>query len=284
MGNEAATLAIPVLTTSPPTVALVETIQDIVSTAERILSTGHDHLALVTIRLGYATDAQDEQFTPQQSLGTAASTLSLLQDLRPLVRKTDQVLRLGHTLSFLLPGATLQGGHIVQSRLWEALLWRVHHLSERALVRPQAMTIGHSSYPLPHTSLQELMAAADEAHCRFEAHPEQAPRKQATAAHDQQLQEERDQELLMLARKLGIPYLTLLPSTFPQRLQRLINPTLAQELQCFPLGRERNRLTVAMLHPDDHSALDRLKRETGLHIFPVLAPPHALQVALEQFV
>jgi hypothetical protein len=88
----------------------------------------------------------------------------------------------------------------------------------------------------------------------------------------------------MLAQKLGIPYLTLLPSTFPQRLQHLVNPTLARELQCFPLGRQRNRLTVAMLNPADHSALERLKRETGLHIFPVLAPPQALQVALDQFV
>jgi MshEN domain len=284
MGNEAAALAIPALTTSPSSVALVETMQDIVSTVERILSTGHDHLALVTIRLLYAQDATDEQVTPQHSLGATTTTHSFLQDLRPLVRKTDQVLLLGHTLSFLLPGATLQGGHIVQSRLWEALLWRVHQLSERALLRPCAMTIGHSAYPLPQTSLQELLAAADEARFRFEAPPEKAPRKQPTPAHDQQGQEESDEALPVLARKLGIPYLTLLPSTFPQRLQRLVNPTLAQELQCFPLGRQRNRLTVAMLNPADHSALERLKRETGLHIFPVLAPPHALQIALEQFV
>jgi hypothetical protein len=43
-------------------------------------------------------------------------------------------------------------------------------------------------------------------------------------------------------------------------------------------------LTVAMLNPVDHSALDRLKQETGLHIFPVLTHPQALQVALEQLV
>jgi hypothetical protein len=174
MSNEAAALAMPTLTTittSPSSVALVETMQDIVSTVERILSTGLDHLALVTIRLVYATDAIDKQFTPHQSQGATTSTLSFLQDLRPLVRKTDQVLLLGHTLSFLLSGATLQGGHIVQSRLWEALLWRVHQLSERALARPCVMMIGHSSYPFPHTSIQELIAAADEACFRFEIPP-----------------------------------------------------------------------------------------------------------------
>jgi hypothetical protein len=43
-------------------------------------------------------------------------------------------------------------------------------------------------------------------------------------------------------------------------------------------------LTVAMLNPVDHSALDRLKQETGLHIFPVLTHPQALQVALEELI
>jgi hypothetical protein len=39
-----------------------------------------------------------------------------------------------------------------------------------------------------------------------------------------------------------------------------------------------------MLNPVDHSAIDRLKQETGLHIFPVLTHPRALQGALEQLV
>jgi hypothetical protein len=280
MSNEAAALPIPALTTSSSTVTNVDSVEDIVSTVECILATGHDHLALVTIRLGYA---KDEQVSPHRSLEATTSTLSFYQDLRPLVRKTDHVLLSGHTLYFLLPGATLQGGHIVQSRLWEALHWRIHQLSERALVSPQTMTIGHSSYPIPHPSLSAFLAAADQAQFRFEAHPAKAPHRHANVANGQQGQEEGDEELPILARKLGIPYLTLLPSTFPQRLQHLVNPKLAQELQCYPLGRERNRLTVAMLNPADHSALDRLKRETGLHIFPVLAAPHALQVALEQF-
>jgi len=281
MSNEAAALPIPALTTSPFTVTSVDSLEDIVSSVAHILSTGQDHLALVTIRLGFTPD---QQVIPHQSLVASASTHSFYQDLRSLVRKTDQVLLLGHSLYFLLPGATLQGGHIVQNRLWEALLWRVHQLSERALVRPQTMSIGHSSYPLPHTSLPALLAAADQAQFCFEVHSEKAPHSHTPTAHDQQGTEQGDQELPILARKLGIPYLTLLPSTFPRRLQRLVNPKLAQELQCYPLGRERNKLTVAMLNPEDHSALARLEQETGLDIFPVLAHPHALQVALEQFV
>ena len=88
----------------------------------------------------------------------------------------------------------------------------------------------------------------------------------------------------MLARELGIPYLTRLPRMLPSGLHHLVNPGLAQELRCYPLGRERTMLTVAMESPLDHRALDRLTQETGLRIFPVLTHPHALAAGLEQFV
>jgi hypothetical protein len=39
-----------------------------------------------------------------------------------------------------------------------------------------------------------------------------------------------------------------------------------------------------MLDPQNRDALDRLRAETGLHIFPVLAHPKTLQCALEQLV
>ena len=77
---------------------------------------------------------------------------------------------------------------------------------------------------------------------------------------------------------------TRLPRTLPSGLHQLVNPGLAHELRCYPLGRERTMLTVAMESPLDHRALDRLTQETGLRIFPVLTHPHALAAALEQFV
>jgi hypothetical protein len=86
-----------------------------------------------------------------------------------------------------------------------------------------------------------------------------------------------------LARQLGVPYVSFLPRKLPVRLQRLVDPTLAQELRCFPIGRDRDILTVAMSNPGDHGVLDRLRRETGLNIFPVLAHPLELQTALKQF-
>lgn len=278
MGNEAAALPINGLTTSQYT---VETVHDIVLTVERIISTGIEQIALVTIQLFY--EKENKQNTHRLPFADK-STQYLLNDLRTLVRKTDSVLLLGHNLYFLLPGATIQGGQIVQNRLWEALLWRVHNPSERDILRPQGMAIGHSSYPVQDKTILDFIAATDEASFRFDAQPEKSTRKHTTVSQGQHTKDEIDEELPVLARKLGIPYLTLLPRKLPQSLQRLVNPKLAQELRCYPLGRERNMLTVAMLNPEDSSALERLKQETGLRIFPVLAHPQALQIALEQLV
>lgn len=283
MGNETASPPRTEPTTSLYTYEKVTTLHDIVSVAERIISTDLEHVALVTIQLFYE---KEEKFYSHQSMNADHSTAYLLNNLRTLVRKTDSVLLLGHSAYFLLPGANVQGGQIVQNRLWEALLWRVHNLSERNVLRPQGMAIGHSAYPMHHETVYDFIEAASKACLRYDSLPGKSTRKLAAVRQELQVREEdeTEEELPALARKLGIPYLTFLPSKLPEGLQRLINLKLAQELRCYPLGRERNMLTVAMLNPADRSALDRLKQETGLHIFPVLTHPQALQVALEQLV
>ncbi len=278
MSNEGAAPAVHGLPTRPAT---IENIHDIVATAEQIIASGIEQIALVTIHVYYTNE---DTFNAHCSALAANTTHYLLHGLSARVRKTDSVLRLDHTLYFMLHGANLQGGQIVQERLWEALLWRVHNLSERDMFYPQSLTIGHSSYPIHTASLQEFVAASNEVMLRFDTHPERASQLHVEIPAGQPEKEDPEKDLPVLARQLGIPYLTLLPSTLPRSLQQLVTPELAQELRCYPVGRERNRLTVAMLNPADHCALDRLKQETGLHIFPVLTHPLALQVALEQLV
>jgi len=278
MSNEGAAPLIYGLTDSPST---NDTIHDIVSTVEQIIAMGIEQIALVTIQLLYE---KEKKLHTHRFMPADKTTQYLLNELRALVRKTDSVFQLGHNLYFLLHGANKQGGQIVQDRLWEALLWRVHNLSERDMVRPQSIAIGHSSFPMRNKTIRDFIVASDKATFCFETQREKAARKHDEVPQSQHNRDELDQELPVLARKLGIPYLTLLPRNLPQSLQHLVNPKLAHELRCYPLGGERNILTVAMLNPVDHSALDRLKQETGLHIFPVLTHPQALQVALEQLV
>jgi hypothetical protein len=136
--------------------------------------------------------------------------------------------------------------------------------------------------------MHEFLAEASQPEIRFELVAEKQSRKHtaqqahsALPAHTTKQPTDED-ELPSLARKLGIPYLSLLPRKPPQGVQQLVNPKLAQELRCYPLGRERNMLTVAMSNPQDESVLARLQHETGLHIFPVLTHPQELQTALEQ--
>ena len=284
----------------------IEKTSSIAAMVQRIASSSSQELALVSITMYFENGEKDSLYPVTQ---VQPSTAYLMNSLRPLVRKTDAAFLLedSHYISaagemharyslapeatpilyFLLFGANAQGGQIVQSRLWEALLWRVHNTSEREMLRPQSITIGHSAYPTPYPDIDEFIEAASDVSMYLDRLPEKSPRKAVIRqSHQLSISQEApiDEELPALARKLGIPYLSLLPRKLPRYIQQLMNPKLAQELNCFPIGRERNMLTVAMLNPQDHDILDRLRHETGFHIYPVLTHPQALQTALAQFV
>ncbi len=261
----------------------IDTTCDLVAMAQHLTTTRVEQVALVAITLYF--DA-DEKTTGSRPLypDVTASTLYLLNSLRTLVRKTDVVFLHGSTLYFLLLGANLQGGQIVQSRLWDALLWRVHNPIDAEVLRPHSIVIGHSAYPSPSTTIEAFIEAANTVSQSSTILSERPVRKTAVRAVQQAEPNEAESEFPALARKLGIPYLSLLPRKRPMRVQQLVNPQLAQELHCYPLGRERNILTVAMLNPQDHTAVKRLEQATGLHIYPVLTHPHELQTALEQLI
>ncbi len=282
MGNEATSPLVKEQALDVYLYETVDTFSEIVTAFERILSTYTNPVALVVITLAY----ENEERPDLDRTGPAwQSTHHLMHNLRSLVRKTDYAFLLDHGIYFLLLGANEQGGQIVQSRLWEALLWRVHNMTGREVAKPRALSIGHSAYPGTSASLYDFLMEASNARLHFDLLPEKPARKGAVRhARHSSLQVENDEELPALARKLGIPYLTLLPLKLPHGVQNIVNPRLAHELRCYPIGRERNMLTVAMLNPQDRSALDRLHQETGMYIFPVLTHPHALETALEQLV
>jgi hypothetical protein len=71
-----------------------------------------------------------------------------------------------------------------------------------------------------------------------------------------------------------------LPTCLSASLQQLIPYPLALELRCAPVGREHNRLTVAMANPGDLQALDHLQAATDMIIFPVSCEREALEILL----
>lgn len=74
------------------------------------------------------------------------------------------------------------------------------------------------------------------------------------------------------ARALGIPYLAP-PQQIPIRLRNLLSKEVMQQLQCLPVGRDRNSLTVALADPTDRGVLRQLEQITGMTIFPVMTDP-----------
>src|SRR5579859_551101 len=276
MGNEAIALPAQEATSTRYTYEMIDTLQPVQAAFTEILATGVEQVALVIIKLFYAQETRREHMTQ--------SSAYLLSILRPMVRNTDYVFLQENTLYFVLRAANQQGGSIVETRLWEALLWRVHNMTEKEFLRPASMTIGHSGYQESNTSIEESIEAANVTSLRYNWQGEKTSRKAPRHLSAPPSTTEDESELPELARKLGIPYLSLLPQKLPVGVQRLVNPSLAQELRCFPIGRERNTLTVAMQNPQDNEALNRLHEETGLLIFPVLAHPETLQHALEQLV
>lgn len=271
-------------TTNPH--GIVEAIDSLAAMIQHIITTQVEQIALVAVTLHLSEDKGSYRH-------------ALLGNLQPLVQKTDKVFLLDGTLYFLLLGANEREGQIVQNRLWKTLLYRVDNVADLHIPRPCSLTIGYSAYPLPYNEIDEFIKAASEVLLRCDWRPEKPTLKarQASTQHLPILEPassftsigfplyERQvigDELPALARKLGIPYLSLLPRKLPKHVQRLVNPKLAYELRCYPVGRDRNRLTVAMLDPQDRAALQRLHEETGLDIFPVLTHSQALQTALEQ--
>jgi hypothetical protein len=71
-----------------------------------------------------------------------------------------------------------------------------------------------------------------------------------------------------------------LPARLPERLTQLIPYAMASSLRCVPVGRNHNRLTVAMANPGDIQALNQLAEITGMTIFPVACEEEALDQLL----
>lgn len=221
---------------------------------------------LVTIEFHFAVM---NSLTRACSVTHERSTRYLLNAIRIHTRQNDLVWLKDTTCYFLLADANFEGGDAVQHHLWKALVESVQIMQEHSIALPYAMTIGYSAYPEPSHTIEQCL---NDALIPYEVQQ-----------HDDTAQAPAlpDVDLAITARQLGVPYLPFLPRTFPNKVKRLVKPELAQELHCFPLGCAHKTLTVAMSNPQDGQVLDRLQKETGMRIFPVLIHPDELRNALE---
>src|SRR5438874_1987392 len=87
-------------TQTPYTYTTIDTLAPVHAALQNMLACEVQAIALVVIRLHYGIDAWHDL--------TVRSTTHLVDSLRMLVRKTDQVFLHGHTVYFVLRGSTQQ--------------------------------------------------------------------------------------------------------------------------------------------------------------------------------
>ena len=155
------------------------------------------------------------------------------------------------------------------------------------LKRETVITLGIGSYPKPGTSLEELLYQTGFIASRITLRP--AVMTQLHGIRSIGLVEvnlsnrnqDEGHDSIVAVRSSGIPFMHL-PARLSSRLKHLIPYASGVELSCAPVGRDHNRLTVAMAFPTDTQAINRLRSTTGMTIFPVACETHALDDLLEQ--
>ena len=87
-----------------------------------------------------------------------------------------------------------------------------------------------------------------------------------------------------VSQKLELPCATAeqLMSVSPEIIN-LIPTEVADRYKVIPLGRDKKRLTLAMLDPADLSAIDAIAFITGYYIIPMVAPELHLALALDNY-
>ena len=210
----------------------------------------------------------------------------ILVNVRRTIRSNDRIVVHGGTgVAMILPDVDQEGAYSILERVY----YNIDLLQPETVVPPLKretdIMMGIGSYPKPGGSLEDLLY-----HTGFIAHRltlRPAVTSQLHSTRTTYLPEliplnrqgDDEDKSLVTARTRGIPFMQL-PTRLPTRLKQLISYDLAIELRCAPVGRDHNRLTVAMTHPTDALAIDRLREVTCMTIFPVACEARALDELL----
>ena len=210
----------------------------------------------------------------------------VLTNAQRVMRRTDQVIvHQGTGAAIILPDVDQEGAFSVVERFFHSINLLQPETVIPPLKRETDITIGIGSYPRPGKSLEELLYHAGCVTHNLTLRPavttqlrgSKAP-LMAEISAGQTLDDEAGSPHTGQGNS-GIPYMQL-PARLSQSLKRLVPHSIARELRCIPVGRDHNRLTVAMAYPTDTQALTRLQSVTGMVIFPVACDISALDAML----
>jgi Type II secretion system (T2SS), protein E, N-terminal domain len=211
----------------------------------------------------------------------------VLANVRRTIRTSDSILiHNGTGAAIIFPDVDREGGHNILERVYHSINLLQSETVIPPLKRETDILIGLGSYPKPGSSLESLLYHTGLVARRLRFRPAVTPLTwsiKSSGATEEithgRPQDDDEQALLNQARSSGIPFMQL-PVELPARLKQLIPYQLALEIRCAPVGRDHNRLTVAMANPTNRNAVRHLKETTGMIIFPVSCELAALDALL----
>lgn len=214
----------------------------------------------------------------------------VLVNVRRVIRTSDPILvHAGIGAVIIFPGVDQQGMYGIAERVYQSINLLQAETVIPPLRRITDILLGSGSYPEPARSPEELLYYCGLVVRKLMLRPAisiQLRRAKSTPAPagiepvapaDGSLPESSSPEPLQDGH--GKPFMQL-PLQLSRSMKRLIPHGLALELHCAPVGRDHNRLTVAMTNPTNTKALARLKEITGLTIFAVSCEEEALNSLL----
>jgi len=211
----------------------------------------------------------------------------ILVNMRRTIRSCDHILvHSSANLAVILPDVDQEGAQTLLERVYYSINLLQPETVIPPLKRETDITLGIGSYPKPGDLLEDLLYYTGFIAYRIILRPAVTTQLHGTRSigltevdlYNRNQDEKNDS--LAAARSNGIPFLQL-PTLLPSRLKHIIPYTLARELHCAPVGRDHNRLTVAMAFPTDIQSIDRLSAITGMAIFPVACEAKALDDLLD---
>jgi len=214
----------------------------------------------------------------------------VLVNVRRVIRTSDPILvHAGIGAVIIFPDVDQQGMYGIAERVYQSINLLQAETVIPPLQRITDILLGSGSYPVPARSPEELLyycgLVARKLMLRSAISTQLQSARSAPAAGGtepvppakESLPESSNPEPSQDSH--GKPFMQL-PLQLSRSMKRLIPHELALELHCAPVGRDHNRLTVAMADPTNTKTLDRLKEITGLTIFAVSCEEEALNSLL----
>ena len=85
-----------------------------------------------------------------------------------------------------------------------------------------------------------------------------------------------------LSKQMDVPCISLLHVDIPKKVLRKLSRTTVVECKAVPVRIEGDRLEVAMTDPTDLDALDRLEKDSGMTVTPLIAPESSIATMIER--